>query len=74
MKRLCVLGSLHLDVVVGATHLPQVDETVVGSEVNYISGGKGGADEKIEKMKSCGILIAESPAKIGKTLHDKLAR
>jgi len=39
-----------------------------------ISGGKGGADEKIEKMKSCGILIAESPAKIGKTLHDKLAR
>jgi len=39
-----------------------------------ISGGKGGADEKIEKMKSCGILIAESPTLIGKTLHDKLAR
>jgi succinyl-CoA synthetase alpha subunit len=39
-----------------------------------ISGGKGGADDKIEKMKSCGVLIAESPAEIGKTLHDKLAR
>ena len=39
-----------------------------------ISGGKGGAEDKIEKMKSCGILIAESPAEIGKTLHDKLAR
>jgi hypothetical protein len=25
-------------------------------------------------MKSCGILIAESPAEIGKTLYDKLAR
>ena len=39
-----------------------------------ISGGKGNAEDKIEKMKSCGIIIAESPAEIGKTLHDKLAR
>ena len=39
-----------------------------------ISGGKGNAGDKIEKMKSCGILIAESPAEIGKTLYDKLAR
>jgi len=39
-----------------------------------ISGGKGSAEDKIEKMKSCGILIAESPAQIGKTLYDKLAR
>ena len=37
-----------------------------------ISGGKGGAEDKIEKMKSCGITIANSPAEIGKTLHDKL--
>jgi len=39
-----------------------------------ISGGKGGAENKIEKMKSCGILVANSPAEIGKTLQDKLAR
>ena len=39
-----------------------------------ISGGKGNAEEKIEKMKSSGIFIAESPAEIGKTLYDKLAR
>ena len=39
-----------------------------------ISGGKGGAENKIEKMKSCGILIADSPVEIGKTLHDNLAR
>ena len=39
-----------------------------------ISGGKGNAEDKIEKMKSCGISIAESPAQIGKTLYDKLAR
>ena len=39
-----------------------------------ISGGKGNAEDKIEKMKSCGIFVAESPALMGKTLHDKLAR
>jgi len=39
-----------------------------------ISGGKGNAEDKVEKMKSCGILISESPAQIGKTLYEKLAR
>ena len=39
-----------------------------------ISGGKGNAEDKIEKMKSCGILMIESPAEIGKTLDEKLAR
>ena len=37
-----------------------------------ISGGKGGAEDKIEKMKSAGITIAKSPADIGKTLSIKL--
>ena len=37
-----------------------------------ISGGKGGAKDKIETMKSAGITISKSPADIGKTLYDKL--
>ncbi len=37
-----------------------------------ISGGKGGAEDKIEFMKSAGITISKSPADIGKTLFDKL--
>ena len=37
-----------------------------------IAGGKGGAEEKIEIMKSAGITISKSPADIGKTLFDKL--
>ena len=37
-----------------------------------ISGGKGGAEDKIEIMKSAGITISESPADIGKTLVQKL--
>ena len=38
-----------------------------------ISGGKGGANDKIKKMEECGITIANSPSKIGKTLFDKLS-
>ena len=38
-----------------------------------ISGGKGGAEEKMKKMKECGITMANSPSKIGKTLFNKLS-
>ena len=37
-----------------------------------ISGGKGGAEDKIEIMKSADIMISKSPADIGKTLYNKL--
>ena len=37
-----------------------------------VSGGKGGAEDKIESMKSAGITISKSPADIGKTLLEKL--
>jgi succinyl-CoA synthetase alpha subunit len=33
-----------------------------------ISGGKGGAEDKIEAMRSCGITVADSPASLGSTL------
>ena len=38
-----------------------------------ISGGKGGAIEKIKTMEEAGIIIAKSPAEIGKTLLNKLS-
>ena len=38
-----------------------------------ISRGKGGAEDKIKKMEDCGITIANSPSKIGKTLLNKLS-
>ena len=37
-----------------------------------ISGGKGGAEDKIEAMKSAGITVTDSPAAIGTTMHEVL--
>ncbi|GLQ35585.1 succinate--CoA ligase [ADP-forming] subunit alpha [Amylibacter marinus] len=37
-----------------------------------ISGGKGGAEDKIEAMKAAGISVSPSPAKLGETLVELL--
>jgi succinyl-CoA synthetase alpha subunit len=37
-----------------------------------ISGGKGGAGDKIEAMRSAGIRVTESPAKLGSTMAEVL--
>jgi succinyl-CoA synthetase alpha subunit len=39
-----------------------------------IAGGQGGAEDKIEAMRSAGITVADSPARIGRTLVEVLKR
>ncbi len=38
-----------------------------------VSGGQGGADDKIEAMKSAGIAVSDSPGQLGSTLKKLLA-
>ncbi len=37
-----------------------------------IAGGKGGAEDKLEALKSAGVVISESPAEIGRTMKNLL--
>jgi succinyl-CoA synthetase alpha subunit len=39
-----------------------------------IAGGKGGAEDKIEAMKSAGIAVADSPASLGSTMLNVMSR
>ena len=39
-----------------------------------IAGGHGGAGDKIEAMRSAGVTVSESPARIGRTLVEVLNR
>ena len=39
-----------------------------------VAGGKGGAEDKIEAMKSAGIVVADSPAGLGQAVLEALKR
>lgn len=41
MKKIVVVGSLNMDSVIEATHMPKPGETVTGRQVTLIPGGKG---------------------------------
>ncbi|HSP48056.1 MAG TPA: ribokinase [Clostridiaceae bacterium] len=40
-KKILVVGSLNMDMVVDVQHIPVVGETIMGRNLNYIPGGKG---------------------------------
>lgn len=41
MKKITVVGSLNMDVVIETPHMPERGETVSGRCVTFVPGGKG---------------------------------
>ncbi len=72
--RLLVVGSLHLDVVLNAPHLPALDETVTGSSVDYVFGGKGGNQATAAARMGAAVSFAGRVGSdgFGDTLRDEL--
>jgi ribokinase len=69
-----VCGSLHLDVVVTAPHLPRLDETVTGQGVRYPFGGKGGNQAVAAARLGAAVAMAGRIGSdgFGRTLFDTL--
>lgn len=53
-----VVGALHLDVIVRAPRLPQLDETLVGEGVRYALGGKGGNQAIAARRMGAAVAMA----------------
>ena len=74
MNRVCVLGSMNMDLVVKVNDIPRVGETILSKSFEKIAGGKG-ANQAVA-AKRCGAEVAMI-SKIGKDengeiLKDKL--
>lgn len=41
MSKVVVLGSLNTDIVLTTSRLPEIGETIIGENINYMVGGKG---------------------------------
>lgn len=53
-----VVGSLHLDMVVEVPHLPEMDETILGSGLSHRLGGKGGNQAVSASLNGANVEMA----------------
>ena len=71
MNRVCVLGSMNMDLVVKVNDIPRVGETILSKSFEKIAGGKG-ANQAVA-AKRCGAEVAMI-AKIGKDENGEILK
>ncbi|WP_407270841.1 ribokinase [Radiobacillus sp. PE A8.2] len=73
-KKIVVIGSLNMDIVISANRPPKIGETMFGDNVTYLSGGKG-ANQAVAVQKLGGnidMIGVVGDDVFGKTILDKL--
>lgn len=71
MNKICVLGSINMDLVVKVNDIPRVGETILSKSFEKIAGGKG-ANQAIA-AKRCGAEVSMI-SKIGKDENGKILK
>ncbi|WP_432354229.1 ribokinase [Sporosarcina sp. A2] len=75
-KRIVVVGSLNMDIIISTNRLPQIGETILGNEVNYLPGGKG-ANQAVSIARLNGdvsMIGAVGQDEFGKSLLEQMEK
>lgn len=75
-KRIVVVGSLNMDIIISTNRLPLIGETILGNEVNYLPGGKG-ANQAVSIARLGGdvtMIGAVGQDEFGKSLVEQMDR
>ena len=71
MNKVCVLGSMNMDLVVKVNNIPRVGETILSKSFEKIAGGKGAT--QAVAAKRCGAEVT-MVAKIGKDENGQILK
>lgn len=63
MNRICVLGSMNMDIVLKVKNMPQVGETIMSKAMEKIAGGKGANQAVAAKRSGADVYMI---AKVGR--------
>ncbi|GKV69239.1 ribokinase [Sporosarcina sp. NCCP-2716] len=75
-KRIVVVGSLNMDIIISTDRLPQIGETILGESVSYMPGGKG-ANQAVSAARLGGdvtMVGAVGKDEFGSTLLEQMEK
>ena len=74
MNKICVLGSMNMDLVLKVKDMPKVGETILSKSFQKIAGGKGATQAVAAKRSGAEVFMISKIGKDenGRELRDKL--